>query len=61
MSDEEIIRRWKSDDEPDDTGTVPPNPAGDQELTDAEMENVAGGEAGGTYQVWTFGCCPDGS
>ena len=60
MSNDDIIRSWKEsqpEPKPETPADTPPNPAGDGELPTEELENVAGG-AGGTYEVWTFGCCP---
>ena len=43
MSTEEIIRAWKAEGEQDEN--APANPAGEQELSDEELENVEGGLA----------------
>ena len=43
MSTEEIIRAWKAEGEQD--GGCSTNPAGEQELSDEELENVEGGLA----------------
>ena len=48
MSVEDIIRAWKADDDDDkddkdDKGKAPENPAGEEELTDEELKEAAGG------------------
>jgi mersacidin/lichenicidin family type 2 lantibiotic len=59
MSNEEIIRNWKSNASQDPAtapdGEAPANPAGNTELSDETLEKVAGGSS-----EWflTLGCCP---
>jgi mersacidin/lichenicidin family type 2 lantibiotic len=44
MSTDEIIRAWKAEDDEDEKGEgAPENPAGEQDLSDEELEEVAGG------------------
>jgi mersacidin/lichenicidin family type 2 lantibiotic len=65
----DIVRAWK-----DETfrarltdaqrAALPEHPAGIIELSDAELDGVAGGRPGrgtfdgGTCFLWTLGCCP---
>ncbi len=65
----DIARAWK--DESFRAGltdaqraALPENPAGLIELSDAELDGVAGGRPkttffGGSCELWTLGCCPD--
>jgi mersacidin/lichenicidin family type 2 lantibiotic len=62
MSNEEIIRKWKSTDATDSasvpqSGAAPANPAGDSELDDDALEKVAGGVSCPTDEWNTLGCC----
>jgi mersacidin/lichenicidin family type 2 lantibiotic len=62
MSNEEIIRKWKSgasENSPKapEGGEAPANPAGNGDLNDEQLEKVAGG-LGGTEWIWSLGCCP---
>jgi mersacidin/lichenicidin family type 2 lantibiotic len=46
MSVEDIIQAWKADDDDDkddDDSKAPENPAGEEELTDEELKEAAGG------------------
>jgi mersacidin/lichenicidin family type 2 lantibiotic len=43
MSIADIIRAWKDEDETKQDEKIPQNPAGQQELTDKELEAVVGG------------------
>ena len=57
MSKDDIIRNWKDQDpQPAEGGTTPANPAGEVEMPDDELEQVAGGSCGTEYAA-TIGCC----
>lgn len=60
MSNEEIIRNWKSStpQDPAQASDAPPasNPAGDTELDDEHLEKVSGGLSSEFFL--SLGCCP---
>ncbi len=75
MSNDEIIRSWKGEAQPSpEPETAPENPAGEIDLSQDELENVAGGSlptmectGGNTYchgtcgiPFTTLGCCASG-
>lgn len=60
MGNQEIIRAWKDEEyfenlSAGERAALPDNPAGLIDLSDLEMETVAGG---GTWCVDSTGCCP---
>ncbi len=60
MNIEQIIRAWKDADyreslASEEQGLLPPNPAEIVDLTDTELEAVAGAK---TNCDWSLGCCP---
>ena len=60
MSNEEIIRKWKTERSKDSTKSPasdesPTNPAGDSELDDESLERIAGGSS---EYFLSLGCCP---
>ena len=67
MSKTDIIRAWKDEEYRQsltdaERATLPENPAGKMELTDADLGSVVGGTDAvppmeGTNGAWTFGCC----
>jgi mersacidin/lichenicidin family type 2 lantibiotic len=65
MSQHDIIRAWKDAEYRDSLSEgqraqMPAHPAGLIELSEDELDLVAGGNSifhGGTCEVWTFGCC----
>ncbi|HYJ88249.1 MAG TPA: mersacidin/lichenicidin family type 2 lantibiotic [Pyrinomonadaceae bacterium] len=68
MSDIDIIRAWKDEEylrslTDAERATLPENPAGRIELSDADLGSVAGGTleavapVDGTASGWTLGCC----
>lgn len=66
MSDVDVVRAWKDEEyrnslTEDERAALPPNPAGPSELTDQDLEDVAGGSEGvtvnvGTCQIGSLGC-----
>ena len=57
MSKDDIIRNWKDQDpQPAEGAAAPANPAGNVELPDEELEQVAGGNSG-TESFKSIGCC----
>lgn len=70
MSNEDLINLWKNSEQREDAErqfedivneTLSElgieNPAGSVELIDEELDEVAGGAAMATEDVWTTGCC----
>lgn len=62
MSDEDLISQWKKGAKqvvpPQSSGDTPDNPAGSAELSDAELDSIAGGSAPeGTESFKSIGCC----
>jgi mersacidin/lichenicidin family type 2 lantibiotic len=63
MTPDQIVRAWKDADYSaalGDAATLPPNPVGVIEVTDAELGLAAGGSpvnVDGTQYLETLGCC----
>jgi len=62
MSPDQIVQAWKDADyaaalAPDAAATLPANPVGAIELSDAALDTVAGGADYRTEYVETLGCC----
>jgi mersacidin/lichenicidin family type 2 lantibiotic len=57
MSKEEIVNTWKkAEASADDARAVPANPAGEVNLSDNDLEAVAGGADDGGDGTWMEGC-----
>jgi len=71
MSSQETIRAWKDEEyraglSDAQRAALPAHPAGLIELSDDDLDAVAGGLPrqggtlfGGSCQIWTLGCCPE--
>ncbi len=60
MSDEELISQWKKGAKVPTPSTNEPtatNPAGPGELSEQDLESIAGGSAAGTESFQSIGCC----
>ena len=62
MKKVDIVRAWKDEDyrlglTEEELSNVPDSPAGTIELTDTDLEHVAGGKS---EYLLTYGCCPNG-
>ena len=64
MSREDTIRAWKDEDfraglSDAQRSQLLEHPAGPLELSNDDLDLVAGGKTiGGSCEIWTFGCCP---
>jgi mersacidin/lichenicidin family type 2 lantibiotic len=67
LSHTDVIRAWKDEEfrsglSDAQRAALPGNPAGLVELSDLDLDGVAGGMPrqtfGGSCELWTLGCCP---
>ena len=62
MKESEIIRAWKDPEyraslNEAELAALPAHPSGRIDLSDSELEGVAGGDVANTEALKTFGCC----
>jgi mersacidin/lichenicidin family type 2 lantibiotic len=70
LSHTDVIRAWKDGEfraglSDTQRAALPEHPAGMIELSDTDLDGVAGGRPGTTFfggscELWTLGCCPAG-